>query len=205
MPHADWSLGDQDWFSLLSWQVISMYFSYRTSFCRRWLWYKVKGLSQKNAQVCWLEWTPCYTHLSMVWKWPCCGRFILRKAPPPWKFGPRAPIISYKFGPKILSATFFRHPVYSYDFLMEGSGPGRHVAVPVQRAPVQHDRARERHLQICEHSLPGRNSYRTLLWQDRVCIEIRVEVLPTPRISIIRCSVLYRWVLMQNFQLWRKF
>ena len=55
---------------------------------------------------------------------------------------------------------------------MEGAAPDRHVAVPVQRAPVQHDRAWERHLQIREHSLPRRNSYRTLLWQDRVCIEI---------------------------------
>ena len=53
---------------------------------------------------------------------------------------------------------------------MEGAAPGRHVAVPVQRAPVQHDRARERHFQIREHSMPRRRSYRTLLWQDRVCM-----------------------------------
>ena len=28
MPHADWSLGDQDWFSLLSWEVISKNYFY---------------------------------------------------------------------------------------------------------------------------------------------------------------------------------
>ena len=37
--------------NILLWEVISIYFSYRTSFYGRWLWYKVKGLSQKRHSV----------------------------------------------------------------------------------------------------------------------------------------------------------